>query len=218
MTPVNRVFDAVMKALAQAIPEKAIATGFDTTTGPYLSFRSEDGYRVYHEVMGGGYGASIYRDGCSGVDGPTSNCSNVPVESLDMDFDFFRIIEYSLIQDSGGPGKRRGGLGICRRYEILRDGVQYAQYGDRFQFQPAGLFGGVPGAPAICTIERDGKLVKLKSKAAEELRKGDILTVCTGGGAGYGSSLERPQEDIRADIEQGFISAHAAQERYRDNS
>ena len=52
----HRAFNAVMKALAQAVPEKVIATGFDTTTGPYLSRRSEAGYKVYHEVIGGGYG------------------------------------------------------------------------------------------------------------------------------------------------------------------
>ncbi len=218
MTPVNRVFDAVMKALAQAVPEKVIATGFDTTTGPYLSLRTKNGYRVYHEIMGGGYGASIHRDGCSGVDGPTSNCSNAPVESLDMDFDFFRVIEYSLIPDSGGPGKRRGGLGIRRRYEILRDGVQYAQYGDRFRFQPAGLFGGAPGASAVCTIERNGEVITLTSKAATELRKGDILTVRTGGGAGYGPPSERSPKDIQADIEQAFISADAVREYYRTGS
>ena len=132
MTATNRAFNAVMKALARAVPEKVIATGFDTTTGPYLSRRSEAGYKVYHEVIGGGYGASARADGCSGVDGPLGNCSNVPVESLDMDFDFFRVREYSLIPDSGGGGAFRGGLGIRRRYEILADEVQYAQYGDRF--------------------------------------------------------------------------------------
>ena len=111
MTATNRAFNAVMKALARAVPEKVIATGFDTTTGPYLSRRSEAGYKVYHEVIGGGYGASARADGCSGVDGPLANCSNVPVESLDMDFDFFRVREYSLIPDSGGGGAFRGGLG-----------------------------------------------------------------------------------------------------------
>ena len=93
--------------------------------------------------------------------------------------------------------------------------MQYAQYGDRFRFQPEGLFGGLPGAPALCTIERNGELIKLQSKAATELRKGDILTVCTGGGAGYGPLLERPEDIVRADIEQGFISAAAAQDIYR---
>ena len=67
MTATNRAFNAVMKALARAVPEKVIATGFDTTTGPYLSRRSEAGYKVYHEVIGGGYGASARADGGYGA-------------------------------------------------------------------------------------------------------------------------------------------------------
>ena len=72
--------------------------------------------------------------------------------------------EYSLIPDSGGGGAFRGGLGIRRRYEILADKVQYAQYGDRFRFQPDGLFGGEPGAPASCNIEREGETTELPCK------------------------------------------------------
>ena len=207
MTATNRAFNAVMKALAQAVPEKVIATGFDTTTGPYLSRRSEAGYKVYHEVIGGGYGASARADGCSGVDGPLGNCSNVPVESLDMDFDFFRVREYSLIPDSGGDGAFRGGLGIRRRYEILADEVQYAQYGDRFRFQPDGLFGGEPGAAASCNIERDGEITELASKESAWLRSGDVLTVSTGGGGGYGAPEGRSAERIDDDAAQRRISA-----------
>jgi N-methylhydantoinase B len=212
MTATNRVFNAVMKALARAVPERVIATGFDTTTGPYLSRRGERGYKVYHEVIGGGYGASARGDGCSGVDGPLGNCSNAPVESLDMDFDFFRVTEYSLVQDSGGPGRFRGGLGICRRFEILQDGVQFAQYGDRFRFQPEGLFGGLPAATASCTVLRDGQVLPVKSKDAMELRRGDVLTLRTGGGAGYGPVAERSPDRVREDLEQGLVSPEAARE------
>ena len=209
-----RAYNSVMKALAEAVPEKVIATGFDTTTGPYLSRSSEQGYRVYHEVVGGGYGASASADGCSGVDGPMSNCSNAPVESLDMDFDFFRVVEYSLIRDSGGDGRSRGGLGICRRYEILQDGIQYAMYGDRFRLQPQGAFGGMPGKSASCTLTRDGKTVTLEPKTSSVLRKGDVLTMFTGGGAGYGSPADRHKDHMRRDLEDGFISKETARKAY----
>ena len=210
MTATNRVFNAVMKALAQAVPDKVIATGFDTTTGPYLSRRSDAGYKVYHEAIGGGYGASAHTDGCSGVDGPLGNCSNAPVETLDMDFDFFRVSEYSLIQDSGGGGEFRGGLGVRRRYEILKDDVQYAQYGDRFQFQPEGLFAGEPGSLAFCTIERGGEISQLKSKESAWLQTGDVLTVNTGGGGGYGSPTRRAGDRLDDDVDQGKVSPEAA--------
>ena len=147
MTAVNRVYDVVMKALAQALPDRVVATGFDTTTGPYLSMRLEGRYQVYHEIIGGGWGAGMRTDGASVLDGPGSNCSNAPVEALDMDYDYFRVVEYSIIADTGGAGRHRGGLGVRRRYLILKDGVQYAQYGDRFRFRPEGLFGGKPAPP-----------------------------------------------------------------------
>jgi N-methylhydantoinase B len=210
MTATNRVFNAVMKALAQVVPDKVIATGFDTTTGPYLSRRSDAGYKVYHEIIGGGYGASAHNDGCSGVDSPLGNCSNAPVETLDMDFDYFRVSEYSLIQDSGGGGEFRGGLGVRRRYEILKDDVQYAQYGDRFQFQPEGLFAGEPGSLAYCTIERGGEISQLKSKESAWLQTGDVLTVNTGGGGGYGSPTRRAGDQLDDDVEQGKVSPEAA--------
>ena len=178
-----------------------------TTTGPYLSRRSEAGYKVCHEVIGGGYGVSARADDCSGVDGPLGNCSNVPVESLDMDFDFFRVREYSLIPDSGGDGAFRGGSGIRRRYEILADEVQYAQYGDRFRFQPDGLFGGEPGAAASCNIEREGEITELASKEPAWLRSGDVLTVSTGGGGGYGAPDGRSAERIDDDARQRRTSA-----------
>ncbi|MBM3571013.1 MAG: hydantoinase B/oxoprolinase family protein [Alphaproteobacteria bacterium] len=210
MTPVNRSFNAIMKALAQAVPERVIATGFDTTTGPYLSRRTEARYQVYHEIIGGGWGASARADGCSSVDGPTSNCANAPIEALDMDYDYFRVTEYAVIPGSGGAGKFRGGLGTRRRYLILKDGVQYAQYGDRFRFRPTGLFGGHDGKAARCTLTRDGETVELASKVMMELKTGDMLTVETGGGGGYGPPDERAGAAIASDAADGFVVATAS--------
>ena len=96
MIPAYRVFNAVMKALAQALPDQVTATGFDCTTAFCLSRLGEKGYSVYLEIFGGGYGASKNADGCDAVDSPLSNCSNAPVESLDIDYDFFRIVGYEL--------------------------------------------------------------------------------------------------------------------------
>ncbi len=214
MTATYRVFNAVMDALAKAVPEQVIACGFDTTTGPYLSRRSEKGYRVYHEIVGGGYGASSHQDGCSGVAGPMSNCANTPVEVLDMEFDYFRVREYGLIDDSGGPGRFRGGLGIRRRFEIVKDGVTFAQYGDRFRIPPPGVFGGDPGQRASCTILREDVVLPVKSKDSAELLKGDELTLYTAGGGGYGPPAERPRERIRADIEEGLVLRERALEAY----
>ncbi len=214
MEPAYRVFNAVMKALAQVVPEKVIACGFDTTSVFALSHLSEDGYRVYVEVFGGGYGAGAENDGCNGVDSPLSNCSNTPVEALDMEYDYFRVVDYGLAPDSSGAGRHRGGLGFTRAYEVLKDDVSFALYADRFRIAPAGLFGGRDGLMGRCELTRGGKVVALKSKDAMTLQKGDILAIHVGGGAGYGDPAERDRAAIEQDLADGIITAETALRDY----
>jgi N-methylhydantoinase B len=205
-----RVFNAVMKALAQAVPGQVIAGGFDTTEVACLSNLGDAGYRIYLEILGGGYGAGAGNDGCDAVDSPLSNCANVPVEAMDMEYDFFRVAEYALVADSGGAGKRRGGLGIRRVYDILKDDVSFATYGDRFRIAPEGLFGGAEGLRARSWIERDGQVIELPSKCSFALKKGDRLVLETGGGAGYGVPAERATADLERDIALGFVTGEGA--------
>jgi len=214
MEPAYRVFNAVMKALAQVVPDKVIACGFDTTSVFALSHLSEGGYRVYVEVFGGGYGAGVENDGCDGVDSPLSNCSNTPVEALDMEYDYFRVVDYGLTADSAGAGRHRGGLGFSRAYEMLKDDVTLALYADRFRIAPAGLFGGRDGMMGRCELTRDGKIVALKSKDAMMLQKGDVLAIHVGGGAGYGDPAERDRAAIEQDLADGIITAETALRDY----
>ena len=206
-----RAWNAMMKALSQAVPDKVIACGFDTTTVGVLSHLSEEsGWSVYLEIFGGGYGAAVNKDGCDAVDGPLSNCSNTPIEAVDQDFSFFRVLDYRLRPDSCGLGKSRGGLGFLKRYEILKDGVRISLYSDRFRRPAEGLFGGESGATGYCQIERGGKIIDLKSKDAFDLAKGDIVTLAVGGGGGYGRASERSQQRIDEDVADGIISAEIA--------
>ncbi len=205
-----RAFGAVMKALAQAVPDKVIAAGYDTTEVVCLSHLDENGYRIYLEIFGGGYGASAGRDGCDAVDSPLSNCGNVPVEAMDMEYDFFRVEEYGLRPASGGSGRYRGGLGFVRKYLITKDDVTFATYADRFRIAPEGLFGGDPGVRARTYVERDGSIIELASKQSFKLNKGDVLVTMTGGGAGYGDPAERADALAERDLADGLMPAPAA--------
>lgn len=200
-----RVFNAVMKALAQVAPDKVTAEGFDTTTPVCLSRLEEGGYNIYLEILGGGYGAGLESDGCDGVDGPLSNCANIPIESLEMDYGFLRLEDYGLIPGSGGAGQARGGLGFERSYRILEDGVSFATYSDRFKIQPEGLFGGEPGAKAEMLVRRGNETLQLSSKLGMPLRKGDLLVVRTGGGGGYGPPEDRSAARRETDRVQGLL-------------
>ncbi len=201
-----RAFNATMKALEQAAPGKAIATGFDTTTASVLSFLGEKGWAIHLDILGGGWGASAAKDGCDAVDCPLSNCSNTPVEALDQDYDYFRVVEYALRPDSGGAGERRGGLGFTRAYEALRDGVKFVFYSDRFVRLPQGAQGGAPGAGGFCRLERDGVVTELGSRVTTELKAGDRIVIGMGGGGGYGAPDKRPAALIQQDIDEGLVS------------
>lgn len=207
LLPTYRVFNAVMKALAQAVPDRVIASGYDTTYACCLSHLGPKGYNIYLEIFGGGYGAGPANDGCNAVDSPLSNCGNIPIEAQDMAYPFFRVRDYSLVAGSGGEGRHRGGLGFQRIYEITAEDVTFAAYGDRFDIAPEGLFGGAPGGKAEVWIERRGEKVELPSKTSMPLLRGDLLVVRTGGGAGYGPAGDRSARHTARDLIDGYVLA-----------
>ena len=214
LLPAYRCFNAVLKALAQVVPQQVIAGGNDSTHALAISHLGSNGYRVYLEIYGGGFGGGPRRDGCDAVDSPLSNCTNTPVEATDMDFDHFRVIGYGLLPDTGGAGKHRGGLGLFRRFLILKDGANFATYTDRVRLAPYGLFGGSEGSRTRIEIERDGRVIRLKSKDRVDLKAGDILTLYSSGGGGYGPSTERDPRLIADDVAQGYVSPEAAARLY----
>ena len=205
-----RVFDALMKALAQAVPRQVIAPGFDTTTVVCFSCLASTGFKVNIDIFGGGFGAGPTADGCDAVDLPLSNCSNNPVEVLDAECDFFRVIGSRLEPDSFGHGEFRGGAGFSRRYEVLADNVKLAIYSDRFRIRPSGLFGGTEAMPGRCTIQRAGERIEMASKSSYALRKGDIVEMFVGGGGGYGSPARRAPNLIERDLSEGLLTPEAA--------
>jgi N-methylhydantoinase B len=199
MEATYRAYDAVLKALGQAIPERAVATGFDSTTSFCLSDLRDGRYRVFIELRDGGFGGFAEGDGCDAVAGPLSNCTNVPVEAVDADYDFFRIEAYRLLPGSGGAGRHRGGNGSLRRYRILADGVRLSIYCDRFRVAAEGFSGGEPGALAGCHILRGNAVIAVRSKDDQVLRAGDVLEMWTGGGGGHGRPSERSAAARAAD-------------------
>lgn len=206
MEAIYRAYDCVVKALGVAMPERIAACGFDTTVATCLSAMTDGRYRVYLEIHNGGWGGSPVGDGCDAVAGPLSNCTNVPVESLDMDFDFFRVEGYGLLPDTGGPGRHRGGVGFQRSYRILRDDVTFSIYADRFRIPPTGLAGGAPGTTGSCEVLRGDERIPVRSKDTVALRAGDLLVLRTGGGGGYGDPAGRAREMVEADRRHGFVT------------
>jgi N-methylhydantoinase B len=203
----HRIYNSIMLAMSEVVPDQVLASGHDTTNAIGMGHMGSDRYRVYMEVVGGGWGASAGSDGADVVDGYVGNCSNVPVESLEADYPFMRVEEYALRRGSAGAGKHRGGLGARRVYRIMDDGVTFNSYSDRFKIPPWGLFGGKSGAKSRFVVERDGEQITLPSKGNTELQRGDRLVIETAGGGGYGDPRDRDPRHVRDDYEQGVVMA-----------
>ncbi len=157
------------------------------------------------EILGGGWGGCQAHDGADALDNPISNCANAPIESLETDYSHFAITEYSLVEDSGGDGENRGGLGIRRVYEALHDGVQIAGYADRHRSGAPGLNGGAPGGVGRFRITRaGGEIEPISSVFSGSLQRGDRIEILTGGGGGIGAPSARSQQARESDLANGY--------------
>lgn len=186
-----RVYDALLDALANVVPERVSATGFNSSICLALSHLEEGGFRIFVEVLSGGWGGRAGSDGPDALPFPLSNCSNAPAEYVEAQFPFLRIRRYGLWEGSAGAGEFRGGFGEVREYDILDDDVVFTVFTDRFKHGAPGILGGEAGRPGLIEVLRQGEVIPLPSKTSFVLRRGDRLRICGGGGGGYGASWRR---------------------------
>jgi N-methylhydantoinase B len=209
-----RVFDAILLALQQAMPERVAGLGFHVNTTVGLTQQKGADFSIFIEDIGGGWGGNPAGDGADMLDAPLSNCRITPAEALELDHPFVMLRRYELLPDTGGAGRHRGGLGSVREYEILEDGVEFFGYADRHRFPPPGAAGGQPGTTGAFSILRDGREISLRSKTRYVLRRGDLVRVVAGGGGGFGNAADRPLGLIRADLAEGKVTLDAARRAY----
>jgi N-methylhydantoinase B len=128
----------------------------------------------------------------------------------------YRLVEFSLREDSAGAGKFRGGMGFRKRYLILSPCDLQAMF-DRVKYPPWGVQGGKEGKSGQITVVKKsgGREIVYKSKAYP-LEAGDEIIVETGGGGGYGSPQERHKHLVERDLRRGYISAEAATRDYSE--
>jgi N-methylhydantoinase B len=210
----HRVATGLLTALAQALPERIPAPYYGNSNVYALACEDEHGERCVHfDIEVGGWGARPGKDGIDVYSAGIHNLANVPIEMAELDFPL-RFVRYELRQDSGGPGRFRGGLGVERSFRILRDATLGTQF-DRVKFPPPGLAGGKPGAPARILVERDGEPFEAPSKAVHyPLKAGDLIRFLTQGGGGWGDPRQRDRALVARDLAEGKISAQAAREEY----
>jgi N-methylhydantoinase B len=183
----QRVVDVVFGALARALPDRIPAASCGTMSSIALGGGPADGNRnwTYYETIGGGCGAGPAWDGASAVQCHMTNTLNTPAEALEMQYPL-RVRRFERAAHTGGAGAHRGGDGIVRQIEALAP-CEGTLLGDRRRTRPYGLAGGAAGAGAAGGVTD----VRWESgKVQFSLKPGDVLTVQTPGGGGWGASAD----------------------------
>ena len=212
----QRVVDVVLGAFADALPDRVVgAANGANTSAVFAGTDPQTGNSyVYLETLGGGMGARAAKDGKDGVQVHITNTANLPVEAIELEYPL-RVEEYSLIPDSGGAGRYRGGMGIRRAIRPIGHLCEFNGVGERFRHQPWGVFGGKPGATGEFYLRNgDGTSRDLPSKVTGVFVPEETVVVIEPPGAGgYGDPAERAPEAIAEDLAsgkftQGFIDRH----------
>lgn len=182
----QRIVDAVLGALAVALPDLVPAASQGTMNNLTVGgLDPESGQPfAYYETMGGGAGAGPGGDGLSGVHVHMTNTLNTPVEALEYAYPL-RVRRYALRKGSGGAGRHRGGDGLVRDVEFL-SAATVTILSERRRTRPYGLQGGQAGKAGRNLLVRAGQETDLPGKCEIQVEPGDVLSLRTPGGGGWG--------------------------------
>ena len=213
--PFPTVIDAIIKALETALPERVTGAHFGTFSGVRFRGKTATGAPFdCHDSGHGGWGACATHDGA----GPFRTMAHgdtriIPIELQESIYPY-RIVEFSLREDSAGAGKFRGGLGFRKCYEILGSCNLQAMF-DRVKWPPWGVQGGKEAKPGqITVVKKSGEREIIYKCKAYPLEPSDMIIVETGGGGGYGAPSERPRELVERDLRRGYVSLDGLERDY----
>jgi N-methylhydantoinase B len=212
---VHALVDAVYDALSNIVPDRVRADGSGSRSiilGGRSTYTGK-GY-VQYEIIAGGAGARASKDGASGITVNQSNAMIAPVEIIESEFPT-RLVRFELIEDSGGAGRFRGGLGIRREYLNLED-ARFSIRSMKHVIPPNGCAGGKTGRTGDIWINPDRDNAKrLPTRYADyPLKAGDVFRLDTPGGGGHGDPLTRELERVLVDVRDGNVSPEAAERDY----
>ena len=213
--PLPTVIDTVIRCLEDALPHLVTGAHFGTHSGFQVYGNWADGRRFHgHDSGHGGWGAGDGHDGA----GPFRTMAHGDTRLIPMELQEtllpFRVISLALHEDSGGPGKFRGGLGFRKEYEILYPATLNTNV-DRMKCLPWGVRGGKAAKSGCVTVKKASGGTEVMGKAKNyKLFPGDRVILETGGGGGWGPPGERDMERIQRDLGRGYITEAAAMADY----
>ena len=210
----HTIVNALTIALSEVVPER-ITAGYYGMSNVYILSGDggpDDGRGwIFFDIEVDGGGGRPAKDGLDCYSQGIHNLANTPIEMVEATYPL-RFRRYEFIPDSGGAGRSRGGLGVRRDIEFLGErGTLDTQF-DKFKVAPFGLFGGGNGATGRLVLNPDGPESRaLASKTVDlEIRRGDVVSMWTQGGGGYGPPGERDPAAVARDVREGKLTADAA--------
>ncbi len=195
VTICHRLVDVILQALSKKMPEKVMAGYYGVSTICNIGGRDPLTHRqwIHFEIEVGGWGARSGSDGPDAFSAHIHNLANTPIEIVEEGL-ALRVERYELVSGSGGRGTYRGGLGLRRDIRVLQSGVSLNLLTDRCKFPPKGLRGGENGRSGGYRLNPGTVHEKpLPSKLANyPLSRGDVISMTTPGGGGFGPPSLRP--------------------------
>jgi 5-oxoprolinase (ATP-hydrolysing) len=173
----QRVVDVLLGALQLAAASQ----------GTMNNLTFGDGTFGYYETICGGSGATAEANGAHAVHTHMTNTRLTDAEIIERRYPV-RVLEFSIRRGSGGAGVQSGGDGVVRRLEFLRPLKVSMLSQRRGAYAPFGLHGGQPGGVGRNTIRRarTGEEIDLGGAFQVDVQPGDVLTIETPGGGGWG--------------------------------
>jgi N-methylhydantoinase B len=214
----QKLTELIWLALHPAMPDRVPASGKALIVN--LGFGGNDPRRnefyCYMETVAGGGGARPGKDGPIAVQTNLHNTENAPIEEVELNYPI-RIARYGIIDDSGGAGRYRGGLGVRRDFEFPDADCIFTILSDGRKFAPWGLAGGRDGAAARFVLNPEGEARELPSKVTLVIPRGERVSVRTPGGGGFGDPRLRSRAAVAHDLRNLYISEETAREAYGFN-
>ena len=208
-----RVFEAVIGALAAALPGRVVAASSHFANPTFGGYDPRRRRRfVAYELVLSGNGARAAKDGCEAL-ASAFNASNIPVEAQEANHPVV-VERFELITDSAGAGKFRGGCGIRRDMKFLADDGKLTNLSERQRFAPYGLFGGKSGVLARTVINPGPGERVVHGKASVDFAYGDVISFQQSGAGGYGPPFERDPSRVLEDVLEGYVSIETARREY----
>ncbi|MGH2662959.1 MAG: hydantoinase B/oxoprolinase family protein [Actinomycetota bacterium] len=218
-TSMECVIGCVTRALSHALPERGAATPFSILNAVFAGHDSRPGFGeefINYSWGFGGLGGTKLRDGASVVGSSyTASTQNIPCELQERRYPVLWE-RYMFLDDSGGPGMRRGGVGCDQLISFPYQDATVSCIGNRERFGPPGVFGGKTGGRARLVLNPDAEGERNIGIFAvnEPVKKGEVLSFWSAGGGGYGDPLQREPELVLEDVIDGFVSVEAARSNY----